>query len=80
MPFQRKQTKQIVRIGGKRVNVTKEFREQNRLRRSFEKKLRNQMNRYFVKQHKQIAELYEIQQPYNRIFTQTQELATILRN
>ena len=79
MPFQRKQTKQIVRIGGKRVNVTKEFREQNRLRRSFEKKLRNQMNRYFVKQHKQIAELYEIQQPYNRIFTQTQELATILQ-
>ena len=79
MPFQRKQTKQIVRIGCKRVNVTKEFREQNRLRRSFEKKLRNQMNRYFVKQHKQIAELYEIQQPYNRIFTQTQELATILQ-
>jgi hypothetical protein len=63
-----------VNIGlGKRINANKEFREQTRLRKSFERKLRSQMIVYFGKLYDKVADSYEKEESYNQVFKETQD-------
>ena len=65
----------------KRINIRKEFAEQNRLRKSFERKLRNQLNRYFKKYYNGIADLYEEELPYGQVIRDSQiDLTKILNS
>lgn len=63
-----------VNIGlGKRINANKEFKEQTRLRKSFERKLRSQMIVYFGKLYDKVADSYEKEESYNQVFKETQD-------
>lgn len=65
----------------KRINIRKEFAEQNRLRKSFERKLRNQLNTYFKKYYNGIADLYEEELPYGQVIRDSQiDLTKILNS
>jgi hypothetical protein len=62
-----------VNIGlGKRINASKEFQEQTRLRKSFERKLRSQMIVYFGKLYNKVADSYEIIEPYDQVLKDSQ--------
>ena len=63
-----------VNIGlGKRINASKEFQEQTRLRKSFERKLRGQMIVYFGKLYDKVADNYEMIEPYEQVLKDTQD-------
>ena len=67
------QIKQI-NIGlGKRINANKEFQEQTRLRKSFERKLRGQMIVYFGKLYDKVANNYEMIEPYDQVLKDSQD-------
>ena len=67
------QIKQI-NIGlGKRINASKEFQEQTRLRKSFERKLRGQMIVYFGKLYDKVADNYEMIEPYDQVLKDSQD-------
>ena len=62
-----------VNIGlGKRINASKEFQEQTRLRKSFERKLRSQIIVYFGKLYDKVADSYEIIEPYDQVLKDSQ--------
>lgn len=73
-------TKQIVQIGGKRINVGKEFAEQNRLRKSYERKLRRQVQGYFKQIYNDVADLYEQDLPFTSVLTRDTRLQSILQS
>ena len=73
-------TKQIVQIGGKRINVGKEFTEQNRLRKSYERKLRRQVQGYFKQIYNDVADLYEQDLPFTPVLTRDTRLQSILQS
>jgi len=73
-------TKQIVQIGGKRINVGKEFAEQNRLRKSYERKLRRQVQGYFKQIYNDVADLYEQDLPFTPVLTRDIRLQSILQS
>ena len=73
-------TKQIVQIGGKRINVGKEFAEQNRLRKSYERKLRRQVQGYFKQIYNDVADLYEQDLPFTPVLTRDTRLQSILQS
>jgi len=73
-------TKQIVQIGGKRINVGKEFAEQNRLRKSYERKLRRQVQGYFKQIFNDVADLYEQDLPFIPVLTRDTRLQSILQS
>lgn len=73
-------TKQIVQIGGKRINVGKEFAEQNRLRKSYERKLRRQVQGYFKQIYNDVADLYEQDLPFTPVLTLDTRLQSILQS
>ena len=78
MEAKKKKIKQINLGGSKRINIRKEFAEQSRLRTSFERKLRRQLNQYFKKFYDKIANNFNNDEPYTQTIRDSQNKLAII--